>query len=70
MEGRRKLTKRQEELLSYIKAYKSEYSRSPSLEEIGDNFGLTRERVRQIKEKAIRRLRQNNRSDLLKSYLG
>ena len=40
MEGRRKLTKRQEELLSYIKAYKSEYSRSPSLEEIGDNFSI------------------------------
>ena len=33
-------------------------------------FGLTRERVRQIKEKAIRRLRQNSRSKLLKSYLG
>ena len=40
MERRRKLTKRQEELLSYIKAYKSEYSRSPSLEEIGDNFSI------------------------------
>ena len=38
--------------------------------EIGDKFGLTRERVRQIKEKAIRRLRQNSRSKLLKSYLG
>lgn len=41
-----------------------------TLEEIGDTFGLTRERVRQIKEKAIRRLRQGNRSKLLKSYLG
>lgn len=41
-----------------------------TLEEIGDKFGLTRERVRQIKEKAIRRLRQNSRSKLLKSYLG
>ena len=41
-----------------------------TLEEIGDNLGLTRERVRQIKEKAIRRLRQSNRSKLLKSYLG
>lgn len=41
-----------------------------TLEEIGDEFGLTRERVRQIKEKAIRRLRQNSRSKLLKSYLG
>lgn len=41
-----------------------------TLEEIGDKFGLTRERVRQIKEKAIRRLRHNSRSSLLKSYLG
>ncbi len=41
-----------------------------TLEEIGEEFGLTRERVRQIKEKAIRRLRQNSRSKLLKSYLG
>lgn len=41
-----------------------------TLEEIGDKFGLTRERVRQIKEKAIRRLRQGTRSKLLKSYLG
>lgn len=41
-----------------------------TLEEIGQELGLTRERVRQIKEKAIRRLRQNSRSRLLKSYLG
>ncbi|MCQ2236789.1 MAG: RNA polymerase sigma factor RpoD/SigA [Bacteroidales bacterium] len=41
-----------------------------TLEEIGERFGLTRERVRQIKEKAIRRLRHNSRSKLLKSYLG
>ena len=41
-----------------------------TLEEIGEKFGLTRERVRQIKEKAIRRLRQNSRSKLLKAYLG
>ena len=41
-----------------------------TLEEIGDKFNLTRERVRQIKEKAIRRLRQNAKSKLLKSYLG
>jgi RNA polymerase primary sigma factor len=41
-----------------------------TLEEIGERFGLTRERVRQIKEKAIRRLRQTSRSKLLKSYLG
>ena len=41
-----------------------------TLEEIGDKFQLTRERVRQIKEKAIRRLRNDSRSSLLKSYLG
>lgn len=41
-----------------------------TLEEIGDQFQLTRERVRQIKEKAIRRLRQDSRSKLLKTYLG
>ncbi len=41
-----------------------------TLEEIGDRFGLTRERVRQIKEKAIRRLRHTSRSKLLKMYLG
>lgn len=41
-----------------------------TLEEIGDRFNLTRERVRQIKEKAIRRLRISSRSKLLKSYLG
>ena len=41
-----------------------------TLEEIGDRFNLTRERVRQIKEKAIRRLRTSSRSRLLKSYLG
>jgi len=41
-----------------------------TLEEIGEKFGLTRERVRQIKEKAIRRLRHTSRSKLLKSYLG
>ncbi|MBR1872025.1 MAG: RNA polymerase sigma factor RpoD/SigA [Bacteroidales bacterium] len=41
-----------------------------TLEEIGERFGLTRERVRQIKEKAIRRLKSPNRSKLLKGYLG
>jgi RNA polymerase primary sigma factor len=41
-----------------------------TLEEIGDKFGLTRERVRQIKEKAIRRLRHSSKSKWLKSYLG
>ena len=41
-----------------------------TLEEIGDKYGLTRERVRQIKEKAIRRLRHNTKNKYLKSYLG
>jgi RNA polymerase primary sigma factor len=41
-----------------------------TLEEIGSKFDLTRERVRQIKEKAIRRLKHTSRSKLLKAYLG
>ncbi|TYA55129.1 sigma-70 family RNA polymerase sigma factor [Formosa maritima] len=41
-----------------------------SLEEIGDTFGLTRERVRQIKEKGIRRLRHTSKNKILKTYLG
>lgn len=41
-----------------------------TLEEIGTKYGLTRERVRQIKEKAIRRLRANTKNKLLKTYLG
>jgi RNA polymerase primary sigma factor len=41
-----------------------------TLEEIGEKFSLTRERVRQIKEKAIRRLRHTTRSQALKPYLG
>jgi len=41
-----------------------------SLDEIGEEFGLTRERVRQIKEKAIRRLKHTSKSKVLKSYLG
>ena len=41
-----------------------------TLEEIGEKFNLTRERVRQIKEKAIRRLRHASRSKALRSYLG
>jgi len=43
---------------------------SMTLEEIGERFDLTRERVRQIKEKAIRRLKQTTRSKILKTYLG
>jgi RNA polymerase primary sigma factor len=41
-----------------------------TLEEIGERFELTRERVRQIKEKAIRRLKHTSRSKILKTYLG
>ncbi|MCI6160210.1 MAG: RNA polymerase sigma factor RpoD/SigA [Prevotellaceae bacterium] len=41
-----------------------------TLEEIGDKYGLTRERVRQIKEKAIRRLRHNTNNKFLRTYLG
>ena len=43
---------------------------SATLEEIGERFNLTRERVRQIKEKALRNLRQSKRSGRLKAYLG
>ncbi len=43
---------------------------SMTLEEIGETFDLTRERVRQIKEKAIRRLKHTSRSKILKTYLG
>lgn len=41
-----------------------------TLEEIGTKFGLTRERVRQIKEKAIRKLRNCTKNKILKTYLG
>ena len=61
------LTERESEI---IKMFFGIGYQEMTLEEIGENFGLTRERVRQIKEKAIRRLRQNSRSKLLKSYLG
>ena len=61
------LTDRESEI---IKMFFGLGSQEMTLEEIGDKFQLTRERVRQIKEKAIRRLRQDSRSKLLKSYLG
>jgi len=47
-----------------------DYEYALTLNEIGEEFGLTRERVRQIKEKAIRRLRHRSRSRRLRSYLG
>lgn len=54
-----------------IRLYFGLNNRPPmTLEEIGMYFDLTRERVRQIKEKGIRRMKHNSRSKLLKSYLG
>ena len=41
-----------------------------TMEEIGKKYGLTRERVRQIREKAIRKLKQNTKNKMLKAYLG
>jgi RNA polymerase primary sigma factor len=55
---------------SVIKAFYGIGEPEMTLEEIGNKYGLTRERVRQIKEKAIRRLRGNTKNQLLKSYLG
>ncbi len=54
-----------------IRLYFGLNSKHPmTLEEIGERFDLTRERVRQIKEKAIRRLKHTSRSKILKTYLG
>jgi len=53
---------------SVIKAFYGIGEPEMTLEEIGNKYGLTRERVRQIKEKAIRRLRSNTKNQLLKSY--
>lgn len=54
-----------------VKLFYGLEGRSPmSLDEIGDRFDLTRERVRQIKEKAIRRLKHSSKNRILKSYLG
>jgi len=61
------LTERERDIVKYFFGIGSQ---EMTLEEIGEKFGLTRERVRQIKEKAIRRLRHSSRSKLLKSYLG
>jgi len=62
------LTQREADVISLYFGLNGEHSRT--LEEIGETFGLTRERVRQIKEKAIRRLRHTSRSKALKPYLG
>lgn len=62
------LTEREAEVIKLYFGLNKEHSLT--LEEIGEKFNLTRERVRQIKEKAIRRLRHATRSKNLKSYLG
>ncbi len=62
------LTAREREILKLF--YGISNRQCLSLEEIGDHFGLTRERVRQIKEKAINKLKHTSRSKLLKDYLG
>ena len=61
------LTDREREI---VKSFFGIGCQEMTLEEIGERFGLTRERVRQIKEKAIRRLKMPSRSKLLKAYLG
>ncbi len=61
------LTDKEREIINMF--YGIGYPHSYTLEEIGSAFDLTRERVRQIKEKAIRRLKHSSRSKLLKSYL-
>jgi RNA polymerase primary sigma factor len=62
------LTERQQEVIRYFFGIGIDHPMS--LEDIGDRFCLTRERVRQIKDKAITKLRNASRSKLLKSYLG
>lgn len=62
------LTEREADVISLYFGLNGEHSMT--LEEIGEKFFLTRERVRQIKEKAIRRLRHTSRSKALKPYLG
>ncbi len=61
------LTERERDIIRYFFGIGTQ---EMTLEEIGENFNLTRERVRQIKEKAIRRLRHTSKSKLLKTYLG
>ncbi len=61
------LTQRESDV---IRLYFGLDGQSLTLEEIGEKFNLTRERVRQIKEKAIRRLRHASRSKALRTYLG
>jgi len=62
------LTQRESDVMAFYFGLNGE--QAMTLEEIGEKFSLTRERVRQIKEKATRRLRHSSRSKTLKSYLG
>ncbi len=62
------LTQREADVVALYFGLNGEHAMT--LEEIGEKFNLTRERVRQIKEKAIRRLRHTSRSKALKTYLG
>jgi RNA polymerase primary sigma factor len=62
------LTERQKEVICYFFGIGVDHPMS--LEDIGDKFNLTRERVRQIKDKAITKLRTNSRSKALRGYLG
>jgi len=62
------LTERQKEVICFFFGLGVDHPMS--LEDIGDRFNLTRERVRQIKDKAITKLRSNSRSKMLRSYLG
>jgi RNA polymerase primary sigma factor len=62
------LTERQKEVICYFFGIGQDHPMS--LEDIGDKFNLTRERVRQIKDKAITKLRTNSRSKALRGYLG
>jgi len=62
------LTERQKEVICFFFGIGVDHPMS--LEDIGERFNLTRERVRQIKDKAITKLRSNTRSKMLRSYLG
>ena len=62
------LTERQKEVICYFFGIGVDHPMS--LEDMGERFSLTRERVRQIKDKAITKLRTNSRSQELRGYLG
>ncbi len=64
----RTLTERQKEVVCYFFGIGVDHPLS--LEDIGDKFNLTRERVRQIKDKAISKLQTGQKTNLLRSYLG